>query len=209
MRLLQVSKETNLSMSSTVCNINIEKSSLARAIEKDYGIEWGFNQASPFDPYFYLRACIIKPVTIEPGEAIPIPTGIYPQLLQPNFIIEVCSDYDLLFESGLSILDSPMLFDYTFRNEIWVLIKNNFKEAQIVAPTKKLATFSVRQLPQMVINYVDVIEESPWNFKTSKKFIQDIKKKVYPDIYNIKKERLSEYYDREEIATYVRKHYGS
>lgn len=201
--------EKNLLTSSATCNINIEKSSLALALEKDYGIEWGFNQASPFDPYFYLRACIVEPVTIDPGEVIPIPTGIYPQLIQPNFIIEVCSDYDLLFEAGVSILDSPMLFDYTFRNEIWLLIKNNFNEAYTIAPTKKLATFSIRQLPQMVIKYVHSIEESPWNFKTSKKFIQDIKKKVYPDIYDIKKNRLSEFYDREKIANYIRKHNGS
>jgi dUTP pyrophosphatase len=192
-----------------ICNINIEKSTLALAIEKDYGIEWGFNQSSPFDPYFFLRACIVNPVTIDPGEVVPIPTGIYPQLLDPNFVIEVGTDYDLLCEQGLSIIDSPMLFDYTFRNEIWVLIKNNFKEAQVIAPTKKLATFSVRQLPQMVINYVDQIEETPWNFKTSKKFIQEIKKKTYPDIYNIKKEKVAEFYSREDIMNYVRKHNGS
>ena len=52
--------------------------------------------------------------------------------------------------------------------------KNNFNKAQTIQPTKKLATFSVRQLPQMVINYVEAIEESNINFRTSKKFIQEI-----------------------------------
>jgi len=192
-----------------VCKVNIEKSSLAKTLEKVYGIEWGFSQETPLDSYHHLRACLIKDITIEPGEVLPVPTGMYLQLLNPNFIVEVGTDHDLAYNEGLTIFDSPMLFSYTFRNEIWLLIKNNFKEVQTIHPTKKLATFSIRQLPQMVINYVDQIEESNLNFRTSKKFIQDIKKKISPDIYDIKKQRLSQFYSREEIDNYIRSHNGS
>ena len=198
--------ETILLKNSKVCKINIEKSSLAKTLEKVYGIEWGFSQETPLDSYHHLRACIIKDINIEPGEVLPIPTGMYLQLISPNFIVEVGTDHDIAYNEGLTIFDSPMLFSYTFRNEMWMLIKNNFNEAQIIQPTKKLATFSVRQLPQMVINYVDVIEESNINFRTSKKFIQEIKKKVSPEIYDIKKQRLSEFYSREDIDKYIRGH---
>ena len=194
---------------SKVCKINIEKSSLAKTLEKVYGIEWGFSQETPLDSYHHLRACIIKDITIEPGEVLPVPTGMYLQLISPNYIVEVGTDHDVAFNEGLTIFDSPMLFSYTFRNEIWILIKNNFDEAQTIQPTKKLATFSVRQLPQMVINYVDAIEESNINFRTSKKFIQEIKKKISPEIYDIKKRRISEFYSREEIDKYIRSHNGS
>ena len=198
--------ETILLKNSKVCKINIEKSSLAKTLEKVYGIEWGFSQETPLDSYHHLRACIIKDINIEPGEVLPIPTGMYLQLISPNFIVEVGTDHDIAYNEGLTIFDSPMLFSYTFRNEMWMLIKNNFNKAQIIQPTKKLATFSVRQLPQMVINYVDVIEESNINFRTSKKFIQEIKKKVSPEIYDIKKQRLSEFYSREDIDKYIRDH---
>ena len=198
--------ETILLKNSKVCKINIEKSSLAKTLEKVYGIEWGFSQETPLDSYHHLRACIIKDINIEPGEVLPIPTGMYLQLISPNFIVEVGTDHDVAYNEGLTIFDSPMLFSYTFRNEMWMLIKNNFNKAQIIQPTKKLATFSVRQLPQMVINYVDAIEESNINFRTSKKFIQEIKKKVSPEIYDIKKQRLSEFYSREDIDKYIRDH---
>ena len=198
--------ETILLKNSKVCKINIEKSSLAKTLEKVYGIEWGFSQETPLDSYHHLRACIIKDINIEPGEVLPIPTGMYLQLISPNFIVEVGTDHDIAYNEGLTIFDSPMLFSYTFRNEMWMLIKNNFNKAQIIQPTKKLATFSVRQLPQMVINYVDAIEESNINFRTSKKFIQEIKKKVSPEIYDIKKQRLSEFYSREDIDKYIRSH---
>ena len=105
---------------SKICKLHIEKSSLAKALEKDYSLEWGFNQTTTFDPYFYLRACIVKDVVINPGEVVIIPTGIYTQLINPGFIIEISSDYDLLLETGLSVFDSPMLFDFTFTNEIHV-----------------------------------------------------------------------------------------
>jgi len=201
--------EMSLLNNSKVCKIHIEKSSLARTLEKVYGIEWGFSQETPLDSYHHLRACIIKDIVIEPGEVLPIPTGMYLQLISPNYIVEVGTDHDLAYKEGLTIFDSPMLFSYTFRNEIWLLIKNNFQEAQTIQPTKKLATFSIRQLPQMVINYVDAIEESNLNFRTSKKFIQEIKKKVSPDIYDVKKKRLSEFYSREDINNYIRRHNGS
>ena len=201
-----VNMETILLKNLKVCKINIEKSSLAKTLQKVYGIEWGFSQETPLDSYHHLRACIIKDINIEPGEVLPIPTGMYLQLISPNFIVEVGTDHDIAYNEGLTIFDSPMLFSYTFRNEMWMLIKNNFNKAQIIQPTKKLATFSVRQLPQMVINYVDVIEESNINFRTSKKFIQEIKKKVSPEIYDIKKQRLSEFYSREDIDKYIRGH---
>ena len=199
----------NLLKNSKVCKIHIEKSSLAKTLEKVYGIEWGFSQETPLDSYHHLRACVIKDITIEPGEILPVPTGMYLQLITPNYIVEVGTDHDVAYNEGLTIFDSPMLFSYTFRNEMWMLIKNNFNKAQIIQPTKKLATFSVRQLPQMVINYVDAIEESNINFRTSKKFIQEIKKKISPEIYDIKKERLSEFYSREEIDEYIRSQNGS
>lgn len=173
------------------------------------GIEWALHQDTPFDAYFDLRACLVNDLKVEPGECVPVPTGIYPQLLTPNFILEVTSNHDLVYKQGLSILDSPMIFSYTFRNEIWVLIKNNFKTAQIIQPSKKVASLSIRQLPQVQIDYVNQIDETPLSFKTSKKFIQEIKKKFYPEIYDIPKKKLSEFYSREDISNYIRKHNGS
>ena len=68
-----------------VCNIDIEKSTTALHLEKEYGIEWGFNQQTPLDSHFHLKACITKPVKINPHSVMPMPTGIYPQLKNPNF----------------------------------------------------------------------------------------------------------------------------
>ena len=209
MLLLQANMEKNLLNNSVACKLQIEKSSLALSLEKEMGIEWALHQDTPFDSYFDLRACLVNELTIEPGECAPIPTGIYPQLGSPNFILEVSSNHDLIYQQGLSVFDSPMLFSFTFRNEIWVLIKNNFKTAQTVQPSKKIAILSIRQLPQVQLEYVTQIEETPWNFITSKRFIKEIKKNFYPEIYNLPKQKLAEFYSREDIKNFIRKHDGS
>ena len=66
---------------------------------------------------------------------------MYLQLLSPNFIVEVGTDHDVAYNEGLTIFDSPMLFSYTFRNEIWLLIKNNFDKVQTIQANKKTCHF--------------------------------------------------------------------
>lgn len=192
---------------SIVCDINIEKSSVAKGLEKQLGIEWGFDQYSPLDNFFHLRACITESVSIPQNKTIPIPTGIYPQLLHPGFEIEVKSFSDLVYEQGLCLADGVSTFGYTFRNEVWLLIKNNFEEAQTIHPAQKIATFSVIQRPQMVINYVDWIEESSWKMPSAKSYIQKIKNKLRKS--SNKKERQSVGYSRAEIEKYIEDNNGS
>ena len=183
----------------SVCDINIEKSSTAKSLENKYGIEWAFNQQIHLDTSFEMRACISKPVTIKANSIIAIPTGIYAQLLRPDYVIEVTSLSSLVFEQGLCIAEGLATFNYHFRNEIWLLIKNNFNEAQTIQPTQKVANFSVKHQPRMVIKYVDQIEEIDSKIQTGKSYIQKIKNKIRGIS---KKERESIGYSRNDIEDY-------
>ena len=160
----------------SVCDINIEKSSTAKSLENKYGIEWAFDQQIHLDTSFEMRACISKPITIKANDIVAIPTGIYAQLLRPDFVIEITSLSSLVFDQGLCIAEGIATFNYHFRNEIWLLIKNNFKEAQTIQPAQKVANFSVKHQPRMVIKYVDQIEEIDSKIQTGKSYIQKNKK---------------------------------
>lgn len=184
----------------SVCDINIEKSSTAKSLESKYGIEWAFDQQIHLDTSFEMRACISKPVTIKADNIIAIPTGIYAQLLRPDYVIEVTSLSSLVFEQGLCVAEGLATFNYHFRNEIWLLIKNNFKEAQTIQPTQKVANFSVKHQPRMVIKYVDQIEEIDSKIQTGKSYIQKIKNKIRGIS---KKERESIGYSRSDIEDYI------
>jgi hypothetical protein len=86
------------------------------------------------------------------------------------------------------------------------LIENKFQQAQTVQPAQKIATFSVNYLPRMVINYVDEIEEIEWKNKSAKSYIQKIKKKLLPDIYDTKKQPVEDvFYTREDVNGFLDK----
>lgn len=188
-----------------ICEIDIEKSTTAKQLEKIYSCEWGFNQNSTIDPFFVLRACITKPVSFPVGKMIPIPTGIYPQLKNPNFSIEISSFSDLVYEQGIALADGVSTCEYTFRNEIWLLLQNNSKQVQTLQPTQKVATFSVNHRPRMVINYVEQIEDIAWKNSSAKNYIQKIKKKISPEIYDLTRNKPSTEqisYSRETVELY-------
>ena len=182
-----------------VCDINIEKRSTAKNLESKYGIEWAFDHQIHLDTSFEMRACITKPITIKANNIIAIPTGIYAQLLRPDYVIEVTSLSSLVFDQGLCVAEGLATFNYHFRNEIWILIKNNFEEAQIVQPAQKIANFSVKYQPRMVLNYVDQIEEIDSKIQTGKSYIQKIKNKIRG---NLKKIRESVGYSRQNVKDY-------
>ena len=188
-----------------ICEIDIEKSTTAKQLEKIYSCEWGFNQNSTIDPFFVLRACITKPISFPVGKMIPIPTGIYPQLKNPNFSIEISSFSDLVYEQGIALADGVSTCEYTFRNEIWLLLQNNSKQVQTLQPTQKVATFSVNHRPRMVINYVEQIEDIAWKNSSAKNYIQKIKKKISPEIYDLTRNKPSTEqisYSRETVELY-------
>ena len=57
----------------------------------------------------------------------------------------------------------------------------------------------------MVIDYVDWIEEIEWKNKSAKSFIQKIKKKIHPDVHDVKKPPQDALgYTREQANKYLK-----
>ena len=65
----------------------------------------------------------------------------------------------------------------------------------IIQPTQKIAQLTVKELPRIVINYVESIEESKWKMNSGKSFIKRIKDKARNRI----KIKSSRNYERNEI----------
>ncbi len=178
-----------------ICEINIEKSTLAKSLEETYQVDWGFEVYNHMEPFFHLRACVEEPLVIEIGDIVPVPTGIYPQILNPSYVIEVTSLSGMIYNYKTVMPEGVTYFPYTFRDEMWVFLENKNNEAVIVQPTQKIAQFTVKELPRIVINYVDSIEESLWKMNSGKSFIRQIKDKVR----NRVKIKASRNFERNEI----------
>jgi dUTPase len=185
---------------SEVCEIHVEKSVLAKKLEGDLNIDWDFEIYNHIEPFYHLRACIEEELTIEPQEIVPIPTGIYPQLLNPRFTIEVTSLSGLIYNHRVVMPEGVTYFPYTFRDEIWIFLENKNVEPVVIQPAQKIAQFTVKQLPRMVIKYVESIEESPWKMNSGKTFIKRIKDKIR----NRTKTKSSKNYDRDEIERLIK-----
>lgn len=191
--------ETNLLSNLKICEIHIEKSTLARKLECDMNIDWGFEIYNHMEPFYHLRACIEDDVVLNPGDIVPIPTGIYPQLLNPKFTIEVTSLSGLIYNHNVVMPEGVTYFPYTFRDEIWIFLENKNTEPVIIQPAQKIAQFTVKQLPRMVIKYVESIEESPWKMNSGKTFIKRIKDKLR----NRTKIKSSKNYERNDIKNII------
>ena len=178
-----------------ICEINIEKSTLAKSLEETYQVDWGFEVYNHMEPFFHLRACIEEPLVIEIGDIVPVPTGIYPQILNPSYVIEVTSLSGMIYNYKTVMPEGVTYFPYTFRDEMWIFLENKNNEAVIVQPTQKIAQFTVKELPRIVTNYVDSIEESLWKMNSGKSFIRQIKDKVR----NRVKIKASRNFERNEI----------
>jgi dUTPase len=185
----------NLLNNLKICEINIEKSTLAKKLEETYQIDWGFEVYNHMEPFFHLRACIEEPLLMKRGDIVPIPTGIYPQILNPSYVIEIASLSGLIYNYKTVMSEGVTYFPYTFRDEISIFLENKNNEAVIIQPTQKIAQLTVKELPRIVINYVESIEESKWKMNSGKSFIKRIKDKARNRI----KIKGSKNYERDEI----------
>ena len=204
MRLWLESVERNQLKNLQVCEIHIEKSTIAKELEKELGISWSFDVYNHKEPYYHLRACIKEPVTLEPEEIFPFPTGIYPQLINPNFVLEVNGLSGLIYNHCVVMAERVTYFPYTFRNEIWINLENKNNDPVIIQPAQKIAQMTAKQLPRMVIKYVDQIEESPWKTDSGKTFIKHLKVHIKKPG---KKQKETDSYSREKIERIYGKHY--
>jgi dUTPase len=201
MLFLLENMETNPLRPFPICEISIEKSIIALELEKKYDLDWGFDVHHHIESFYYLRACIEEKVQLQPGEIKPIPTGIYPELHNPAFEIEVRNYSNLVYESNLCLAEGVCYFPYTYRNEIFLLIENKNSKAQYIHPAQKIALFSVKYQPQMVIKYVHQIGESLWKTGSGKSYIQKVKQ----EYKNYEKPaKISINYGRAEINDYTK-----
>lgn len=143
-------------------NAKIEKSELARKLEKDLNLDWSLKQEYPFDAGFDVRACIEETVYIPNQSRKLIGTGLYIQLDDPMWEIEVRPRSGLAHKNGITVLNSPGTIDFAYRNEIKVILYNTSTMGLgfQVNPGDRIAQICFRKIPMVTFEYVDAIERA-------------------------------------------------
>ena len=95
-----------------------------------------------------VRACLEKPVTLQPLERALIPTGLRVQLPQGHEM-QIRSRSGLALKHGISLVNSPGTVDADYRGEIGILVINLSNEPFVINDGERIC--------QMVItNYTHV-----------------------------------------------------
>ena len=140
--------------------VKIQKSELAKQLEQTTGIKWELEQQFPYDAGFDLRACIEKTLILLPTGHTTIPTGLFIELGDPNWEIQIRARSGLAAKHGVTVLNGPGTVDYGYRKEIQVILYNCDVYADYyIQPGDRIAQACFRPIPQVSMTYVDQISE--------------------------------------------------
>ena len=107
-----------------------------------------------------LRACLEAPLTICPGEAHLIPTGLAIHLADPGLAAMILPRSGLGHKHGIVLGNLTGLIDSDYQGEIMVSTWNRGNQSFVLNPLDRLAQLVVVPVVQVAFNVVDTFEAS-------------------------------------------------
>lgn len=102
-----------------------------------------------------LRACLDAPVTLNPGDAQLVPTGIAIHLVNPGFAALVLPRSGLGHKHGIVLGNLVGLIDSDYQGQIMVSCWNRGREAFVVQPLERIAQLVIVPVVQARWNVVE------------------------------------------------------
>ena len=107
-----------------------------------------------------LRACIDAPLTLAPGDAALIPTGLAIHLDDAGLAAMLLPRSGLGHKHGIVLGNLVGLIDSDYQGPLMVSCWNRGKEAFVVNPMERIAQMVVVPVVQVALNVVDSFQES-------------------------------------------------
>jgi len=107
-----------------------------------------------------LRACIDEPMTIEPGQATLIPTGLAVHLGDPGLAAMLLPRSGLGHKHGLVLGNLVGLIDSDYQGPLMVSCWNRSQTAYTVAPLERIAQMVIVPVVQARFERVESFEDS-------------------------------------------------
>ena len=138
--------------------VQYEISEEAKALSEKLGYKWDLEPRDPFDNIFHLRAVIKDDIGINPNELIPINTGIYLQVTEPNYQILVTPYMNTLRRKNIGIIANR--FDKGYTNEIKLLMYNYSSEIKVLNPGEIIGLLSIAPVTEITTHKVFQINKN-------------------------------------------------
>lgn len=106
-----------------------------------------------------LRAALLEPVTLGPGERSLVPTGLR-MAIAPGYEGQVRPRSGLALKRGLTVLNSPGTIDSDYRGEVKVLLVNLGPEPQQIEPLERVAQLVIAPVTHAVLREVESLDST-------------------------------------------------
>ena len=107
-----------------------------------------------------LRACIDEPLTLRPGDASLLPTGLAIHLGDPGLAAMIIPRSGLGHKHGIVLGNLVGLIDSDYQGQVLVSCWNRGREPFVVNPMERIAQLVVVPVVQVELNVVASFEES-------------------------------------------------
>jgi dUTP pyrophosphatase len=107
-----------------------------------------------------LRACLDAPLTVAPGEAVLVPTGIAIHLEDPGLAAMLLPRSGLGHKHGIVLGNLVGLIDSDYQGQVLVSCWNRSDRAYTVAPGERIAQMVIVPVVQVALEVVEAFGDS-------------------------------------------------
>ena len=107
-----------------------------------------------------LRAAIEVPMTLEPGDAALLPSGIAIHIADPNLCAVVLPRSGLGHRHGIVLGNGTGLIDADYQGPLLISVWNRGREAYLIQPGDRIAQLVLLPIARAALRVVDTFEES-------------------------------------------------
>ena len=106
-----------------------------------------------------LRACMVEPMTLSPGQRALIPTG-FAMALPEGYEAQIRPRSGLALKSGVTMLNTPGTIDADYRGEVSVLAVNLGSAAVTIQRGDRIAQMVIQRVSATELVEVDTLPPS-------------------------------------------------
>ena len=107
-----------------------------------------------------LRACVVAPLHLKPGDTALVPTGLAVHLADPGLAAMILPRSGLGHKHGIVLGNLVGLIDSDYQGQLFVSVWNRGKAAFTVEPMERIAQLVVVPVVQVELNIVDTFVAS-------------------------------------------------
>lgn len=107
-----------------------------------------------------LYALLPEPLTLQPGQRYPVPTGIAIALPSPDVVAIACARSGLALKQGLALCNGIGVIDSDYRGEIFVAMVNNDKEPKTIENGERIGQLMILPVIQAEYEITDTLDET-------------------------------------------------